>query len=127
MQHFVSNLMSETPYSFTFTIIVTSTICFGIAYQIYVVYTNYKLEDKANLVEATRIHEGLPNDVTLTAEDFAQNPELRGILGITDTDNTVNVTLETNERLEHTKFQVVVDGANNFMDAIGDFISNFIG
>jgi len=51
-------------------------------------------------VDATRVLEGLPTDVTLTPEDFIANPELAEIFGVTGTDTNLEIALESNEHFE---------------------------
>jgi hypothetical protein len=58
-------------------IIIVSTIAaVGLAFSLYNSYTEHKIINRINQADAAREHEGLPNDVTLTPEDFRLNPEL---------------------------------------------------
>jgi uncharacterized protein YpuA (DUF1002 family) len=93
-------------------------------------------------IDTTRVHEGLPTDVTLTPEDFRANPELAEIFGVADTDNNLDILLESNEHFQQVENQLnavenqlnavenqlnAVD-FNNLMplyDVIVDFISNY--
>jgi hypothetical protein len=54
-------------------------------------------------IDTTRVHEGLPTDMALTPEDFRANPELAEIFGIADTDNNLDVILESNEHFEQVQ------------------------
>jgi hypothetical protein len=97
-----------------------------LAYRFYVASTNYYLMHRAAQIDAARAQEGLPNEVTLTAEDFRQNPELAEIFDITDIDNNnLDINLETNEFVQLQEFQGATAGGIDPM-AIIELITNLI-
>ncbi len=50
----------------------------------------------------------LPNKIILTPEEFKQDPDLLELFGITDIDNNLDLTIETNEHLEYLEYQEAV-------------------
>ena len=93
---------------------------------------NYSLAELDNVVrervvDSTRVHEGLPTELTLTPENFTDNPELAEIFGVTNTDNNFDLILESNEHYEAMQ-NLVVDYENfgTTLDVIRDFSSSFL-
>jgi len=79
-------------------------------------------------IDTTRVDAGLPTDVTLTPEDFRANPELAEIFEITDTENDLNLILESQEHLEMIEAQQTAFDSNNItalFEYIEDVISYF--
>lgn len=81
-----------------------------------------------NQIESTRVNEGLPTDVTLTSEDFRDNPELAEIFDVSDTENALDVNLESQEQLEILENQFADMSFNDLMDILDaiDIISFII-
>ena len=80
-------------------------------------------------IDTTRVNAGLPTDVTLTPEDFRNNPELAEIFDVSDTETDLDLALESQEHLEMLENQYADISYNNFMallDAIEAFISYFV-
>jgi hypothetical protein len=76
-------------------------------------------------IDSTRVHEGLPTDISLTPEDFINHPELVEIFGVQDQDNNLNLNLESNEHFEQQQNQPpAVDYTD--LDTIYDIVENFI-
>jgi hypothetical protein len=93
---------------------------------------NYNLAELDNVVrervvDFTRVQEGLPTDLTLTPEDFINNPGLAEMLDVTNTDNNFDLVLESNEHFEAMQ-NLVVDYENfgTTVDVIRDFSSSFL-
>ena len=105
-------------------IIIASTIAaVGLAFSLYNSYTEHKIINRINQVEAAREQEGLPNNVTLTPEDFRQNPELAEIFN-TDTDKNLNLNLETIEHIELIENQGAAIDIMDYIVEIEVFLFN---
>jgi len=78
------------------------------------------------VVDSTRVHEGLPTDITLTPEDFRNHPELAEMFGVTDINNNLNLVLESNNHFE-TMRNLAIDYENflNLIDTIREFLFSF--
>jgi hypothetical protein len=79
-------------------------------------------------IDSTRVHEGLPTDITLTPEDFRTHPELAEMFGVTDTDTNLDLILESNEHFELVQNQLAAIDYNNLItlyEVIEAFISSF--
>jgi hypothetical protein len=63
-------------------------------------------------VDVVRVAEGLPTDVTITPQDFKDNPELAQIFEVSDTSQNLDLIIQSDEH-----FQMV--------EAITTFLSNF--
>ena len=50
-------------------------------------------------IDSARAAEGLPTEVTLTPEDFRDNPDLAEIFDVTDVNNDLTINLEGNDHL----------------------------
>ncbi len=76
--------------------------------------------------DTTRVEEGLPTDVTLSPEDFAANPELAEIFGITDTNVNLDIALESNEHFEAVQNQAAsIDYFKIIYDTIEALVTFF--
>jgi uncharacterized protein YpuA (DUF1002 family) len=75
--------------------------------------------------DLSRLEEGLPTDVSLTPEDFAANPELAEIFGVTDTNTNLNLNLESDQHFEavQTQNEINLDNFDNFR--LPDDFDNF--
>jgi hypothetical protein len=107
----------------TFSTIFTVTVSIAITYKFYFYDKEITLSDKVTQVEAARAQKGLPSEVTITPEDLRLNPELADILGVTDVNNPINITLETNAHLEYQQFQDTIQDHNNFIENTVEFLS----
>jgi len=79
-------------------------------------------------VDTTRLHEGLPTDVTLTPEDFRAQPELAEIFDVTDTNTNLDIALENNEHYEFIQNQFAAVDYDNLMtlfEIIEAFFTSF--
>jgi hypothetical protein len=100
--------------------IISITIAFvGLTYVGVNSYINYhyinaaRQLDAARQIEAARVQEGLPTEVTLTPEDFINNPELAEIFGEAPFDDeNLGIILESNEQSEILE-NINVDAINN--------------
>lgn len=101
-------------------LILCYTITFlGVTYNVII---RYRALNNATMVserDTTRVNEGLPTDMSLTPEDFAANPELAEIFGITDTNTNLDIALESNEHFEQVQNQI----ANNNLPTISDIFN----
>ena len=124
------NLIFNPNIDTTVIIISVSIASVGLALSWYNGYTANYLLSRVRQVEATRAQENLPNEVTLTPEDFKQNPELAEILEVTDVDNNLNLHLETVEHLEYLEHhQDTPKGIMENIEVIGYYlstVSNFV-
>jgi hypothetical protein len=119
-------LFNQNNIDNTVIIISVGIASVGLALSWYNGYTANYLLSRVRQVEASRAEENLPNEVTLTPEDFKQNPELAEILEVTDVDNNLNLQLETIEHIEHLEHQ---DAAFKFLDnieVIGGYFSTVL-
>jgi len=101
----------------------------GITFCIFNSYREFDNVVTERQIDSTRVHEGLPTDITLTPEDFRNHPELVEIFGVADTDNNLAVALESNEHFEqvHNQFTAIdYDNLMTLYEIIADFISSFI-
>ena len=88
-------------YNFENYLVISMTITvIGISIGIINSYNEFGNIIRLRQVDATRVLEGLPTDVTLTPEDFIANPELAEIFGVTGTDTNLEIALESNEHFE---------------------------
>jgi hypothetical protein len=107
------------------SIVVVSTASIIIGYKFYISYRELTLFNRVRQVEAARVQEGLPSEVTITPEDLRLNPELVDILGVTDVNNNINIALETNAHLEYIQFQETIFNQNLLLDNIVIFFTSF--
>ena len=110
------------------------TICFAItAIAItFCLINNFRNFDNVTMVrqiDTTRVHEGLPTDITLTPQDFRTHPELAQIFGVTDPDNTnLDIALESHEHFERVENQLAninYDNLMTFYDILEAFFQSF--
>jgi len=71
-------------------------------------------------IDTTRVNEGLPTDMTLTPEDFAADPELAEIFGISENNTMLDLSLESNEHFEEVQNQIETFNRENIMNALND-------
>lgn len=125
MLNFFANSNFDNPIPISLAITVTVAVI-GITYGIISSLRELDTVIMERPVDTTRIHEGLPTDLTLTPEDFSANPELAEIFDISDTDNNLNIILESNEHFELVQDQIAaIDYLNNFIEVIQHFLTNF--
>jgi hypothetical protein len=130
MYNIIANQTSEHLLIFSVAIIVV-----GVTFSLITNYNNfynYNLAELNNvvrerIVDPTRVHEGLPTDVTLTPQDFIDNPELAEIFDVPNTNNNLELVLESNEHFEAVQ-NLAVDYENfrTLLDVIRDFFSSFL-
>jgi len=125
MLNFFANSNFDNPIPISLAITVTVAVI-GITYGI---ISSLRELDNVILerpVDTTRIHEGLPTDLTLTPEDIRANPELAEIFDISDTDNNLNIILESDEHFELVQDQIAaIDYLINLFEVIQHFLTNF--
>jgi len=117
----VSNNLLIISVAITFTVMGMTFIMFR-----YIHHMNDVIVERQ--IDTSRVNAGLPTDVTLTPEDFRANPELAEIFDVTDTENNLDIALESQEHLEMLETQYADISYNNLMalfDAIEAFISYF--
>jgi uncharacterized protein (DUF58 family) len=120
---FAADLVSNNLLAFSFAIAITAT-----GLTVYLIKNIHHTDDVERQIDTTRVQEGLPTDVTITPEDFRAHPELAEIFDITDTENNLDVTLESQEHLEMLEAQSTAISYNNIMavlEAIEEFIFYF--
>jgi uncharacterized protein (DUF58 family) len=120
---FAADQVSNHYLAFSFAIAITvmgMTVC--------LIKNIHHTDDVERQIDTTRVQEGLPTDVTITPEDFRAHPELAEIFDVTDTENNLDVSLESQEHLEMLEDQSTAISYNNIMavlEAIEEFISYF--
>jgi hypothetical protein len=101
-------------------LILCYTITFlGVTYNVIIRYIALNNATMVSEIDTTRVNEGLPTDMSLTPEDFAADPELAEIFGITDTNTNLDIALESNEHFEQVQNQI----ANNNLPTISDIFN----
>lgn len=107
--------ITDTYFTVCFTLICSCiTIC--LIYNCRVIMNNPMI----NQIDTTRVNEGLPTDMTISPEDFAADPELAEIFGITENNTMLNVNLESNEYFEEVQNQIEIINRENIMNAINN-------
>jgi hypothetical protein len=93
-----------------------ASFCIAYAYYNNIYFINRE-------IDANRTGQGLPTEVSLTPEDFRDNPELAEIFEVSDLDTNLDLNLETNEHLNVQEHLDGVGGANGFspLDYMSDF------
>jgi hypothetical protein len=87
-------------------IAISITITFiGVAIGLFNNYNGFNNVTRVRQVDTTRVHEGLPTDVSLTPEDFINDPELAEIFDVTDNNTNLDIALESNEHYEFIENQ----------------------
>jgi uncharacterized Zn finger protein len=102
------NFDNYVPLSIAITII-------GITFCLINSYREFDNVVMERQIDTTRVHEGLPTDITLTPEDFRTHPELVEIFGLSDTDNNLHLILESNEHFEEVQNQFAAIDYNALM------------
>jgi hypothetical protein len=121
MLNFLTNLNYENYVILSITISVI-----GVTFCLVNSFSEFNNVTRVRQIDTTRVQEGLPTDITLTPEDFRAHPELTEIFGVTDTDNNLDLILESNEHFEHIQNQYTVidyDSIMTLYDVIEAFIS----
>jgi hypothetical protein len=90
----------------------------GASYSLFNNYTAFDDIPRERVVDSTRVHEGLPTDVTLTPEDFANHPELAEMFEVANTNNNFDLVLESNEHFERMQDLAV---AHDYLITLLDF------
>src|SRR6266478_4675932 len=98
---------------YNLNLIATTIISVGIAYKIYdnciIIFLYFYI-----------------NELILPLEEFKQDPDLLELFGITDIDNNLDLTIETNEHLEYLEYQEAVADEFNPLDFIIDIFNYFL-
>jgi len=126
MLNLVAEQISDNLLIISFAI---STTIFGISYVMFKSLHHMDGVIGGRQVDTTRVNQGLPTDITLTPEDFRAHPELAEIFEVEDTENNLNLTLESQEYLEMLESQHTDRNLNNLMaliEAIEAFFTNLI-
>jgi hypothetical protein len=121
MLNFLTNLNYENYVILSITISVI-----GVTFCLVNSFSEFNNVTRVRQIDTTRVQEGLPTDITLTPEDFRAHPELAEIFGVTDTDNNLDLILESNEHFEYIQNQYTVidyDSIITLYDVIEAFIS----
>lgn len=111
-----------------YVMLTFSVTLIGITYCMINNYRNNVL--MVRQVDTTRVNEGLPTDLTLTPEDFTNNPELVEIFEGVNPNQNLDIILESNEHFnEHlvqieNQFSIInYDNLITLCDLIVDFCS----
>jgi len=126
MLNLVAEQISDNLLIISFAI---STTIFGISYVMFKSLHHMDGVIGGRQVDTTRVNQGLPTDITLTPEDFRAHPELAEIFEVEDTENNLNLNLESQEYLEMLESQHTDRNLNNLMaliEAIEAFFTNLI-
>jgi len=119
MQNLESNVIMDNSFTLGIAIAVI-----GVTLSIIKGYIQYS-NNVQGQIDSTRVQEGLPTEVILTAEDYDNNPDLAELFGALGEDNTLNLNLESNEHFEQQQNQPpAVDYTD--LDTIYDIVENFI-
>jgi len=89
------NVVEEVLYNFDLLVLSFAAAYIVVETTIYIIN-----QVQERQIDTTRVNEGLPTDVTITQEDFRNNPELAEIFGVSDTETDFNVNLESQQHLE---------------------------
>ena len=120
------NLLSNYNFDHYVTLSIAISVI-GITFCIINSYREFDNVIMERQIDTTRVHEGLPTDISLTPEDFRTHPELAEIFEGADTDNNLNIILESNEHFEQVQNQFAAIDYNNLMtlfEVIEAFISS---
>lgn len=91
------------------------TVCFIYSYRQITYVPNVT---PVRQIDTTRVEEGLPTDISLSPEDFRDNPELAEIFGITDSNTNLDVALESNEHFEQVQNQELMQQIQNQLTTV---------
>jgi hypothetical protein len=118
-----ANLKFLTDQNFNSLLIISVTIAvIGVSLTLINSYTEFDDVTGERVIDTTRVHEGLPTDVTLTPEDFINHPELAEMFDVTNTNKNLDLVLESNEHFEETRdLAVDHENINSLLDMITDF------
>jgi hypothetical protein len=115
-------LTNFSSYLSNFPLIVFGVASAGVAYTIYSSYIEYYNLNRLIEVENLRTQQNLPNEVTITPEEFTQNPELIEMFGVTDVNNALNIPLEQNEHLAFLAAQNNMDNIETALDIVSQIL-----
>jgi hypothetical protein len=79
----------------------------GVTYYMLISYAVSYHDNMVRPIDASRVEEGLPTDMTLTAEDYINNPELAEIFGEIDINNGLDLILESHEHVLNTANPII--------------------
>lgn len=125
MLNIISNLNLDNVILITVTITISIS---GITYIIFRTNNQFSFLTRVSELDPIRIQQGLPTDVTLTPEDFIENPELAEIFDVTDPNTYLDVPLESNQHFEYVQDQMATgtyDNLSALLDVIVAYISTF--
>jgi hypothetical protein len=111
-----------------FIVLSFTVAIIGITFCLINSFNEFGNVTRVRQVDTTRVHEGLPTDVSLTPEDFRAHPELAEIFDVTDTNTNLNIALESNEHYEFIQNQLAAVDYDNLMtlfEIIEAFFSSF--
>jgi len=96
---------------YTFNIISITITIVGLSYYMLNCYAIYYYLNQVSVrpIDATRVQEGLPTDVSLTAGDFENPEDLVALLrefGAPEEEENVNMALENNEHYVNIQNQI---------------------
>jgi hypothetical protein len=125
MLYIISNLELEN-----YSVVVITVTVIGITFILFnsYGYMHYFNINRPRPIDTTRVHEGLPVEVTLTPEDFMRNPELAQIFEGADVNQNLDLILESNEHFEEVENQFAAVDYNTLMefyDIVEAFIHSF--
>jgi hypothetical protein len=92
------------------TVFIIGLVLYAVGFGLYQYHFNWRVQVaqlRMAQTELARAQDNLPNNVEITTQDLADNPELAEILGITEADvgNNLNINLQTQEQLEFVDLQ----------------------
>jgi len=116
----------QTSFVNTLALITTGLVIIVIAHRWYVIYTHNNLLNRMVETRLVRAEEGQAIDLTLTAEEFRDQPELIEIFGQPEGENGLNINLETQQELEFIEFQVGLPDPRNILEITGDHLMELI-
>jgi len=107
------NVVEEVLYNFDLLVLSFAAAYIVVETTIYIIN-----QVQERQIDTTRVNEGLPTDVTITQEDFRNNPELAEIFGVSNTENDFNVNLESQAHLEMLENHSADLSYNDLMDIL---------
>jgi hypothetical protein len=108
-------------------VVIWLSIIIGVGgYRFYVYYTHHTLLNRMLETTLERAEEGINSGVTLTPEDFRQNPELAEMLNITGVEEEININLETQEQVEFFEFQGGQLDTRDITEVLDDALMNLV-
>lgn len=106
----------------TLGLIMTGVLIIVIAHRWYVIYTHNNLLNRMVETRLVRAEEGQAMDLTLTAEEFREQPGLANIFGPLEEGEDLNINLETQQEVEFIEFQLEQLDPRNLLEITGDHI-----